>query len=154
MSEPAVRALTASDGASARALAHDTYGGTRYLSRTIELLELALGGNDPECVGMVSVRDEVAVALLLHGPVAGAIAVEKLHLLLGSDVRSLGALIDAWREAVRCRLVVCELPEDRAHATSAEVLTARGFVREGSVSGFVDDHTALALFVARTASGT
>jgi hypothetical protein len=150
-----VRALTASDGAAARALVHSVYARSRYVARTLELLDQALDGNDPECVGMVLATVDAVDAMILHGSIAGASAVRKIHTLVGRDVETLASLVDALRRSETWRMIVCELPEDDCHAIPAEALAQREFTREGSVRAFFDEQTDLALYVSRrgTVSG-
>jgi hypothetical protein len=149
VSEPVVRALTASDGAAARALVHAAYDGTRYLARTLELLDLALSGRDLESVGVVSTTDGVVDAVLLHGSLAGAMAVQRLHVLLGRVAVTGPFLIDVLCRETGWRMIVCELAEESCHATTASVLAARGFTREASVAAYFDDDTDLVLYVLR-----
>jgi hypothetical protein len=153
VSEPTVRPLTAFDGAAARQLAHSALGGTRHLARTLELVERALGGRDPECVGLVSTTNEIVDGLLLHGSLA-ATAVEKVHVLVGSDVQSLARLTDALLRRAHRRMIICELSEGAEHANAMSALVVSGFTREGSVAAFFDDETALALLVLRRSSDT
>ena len=148
-----VRALTASDDPAARALAHAAYDGTRNLARALELIALAVSGEDPECVGVVSTTDAVVDALLLHGPIAGALAVEKLHLLVGREAASSAALLDAFCREAGWRMIVCEVTADTRHATTVSVLAARGFTGEGSVATYFDDDTDLLIFVLRRDAG-
>lgn len=143
--------LTSTDGPAARRLVHAAYSGTRYFTRAMELLALALGGRDPECAGVVSETSGNVDALLLRGSVAGAVDVEKVHALIGGDVEAMSRLVDALRRASHWRMIVAELPEDQWHATAAAALVSRGFTREGSVAGFVSDDTSLALMVLRRA---
>ena len=115
----------------------------------MELLALALGGTDAECVGLVSETAGDVDALLLHGRVVGAADVEKIHALVGSNVQALSHLVDALTHASQWRMIVCELPDDQWHATAAAALTRSGFTREGSVAAFVSDDTSLSLMVLR-----
>ena len=149
MSVPTVRSLTARDADDARALVHASLEGTRYLARTLELLETALGGMDPECAGMVRVAERSLDALLMHGPIAGATGVEKLHALVGTDVEALSELVRVLPGTHSARMIICELPRAPAHATAAEVLATNGFTREGSVARFFTEDTALDLLVWR-----
>ena len=149
MSEPVVRTLSASDLSPALGLATQALVGSRYLARALELLALAASGTDAECAGMIAAIDGDLDALLLHGPLAGAVAVEKVHLLIGRDVQALVPLIDALRRREHWRMIVCELAEGREHGVAAAALVAGGFTREGSIAGFFDDATDLALHVLR-----
>lgn len=149
MSEPVVRPLTAADGGAARALVQSTYAGSPYLSRTLELLDVALRADDRECVGIAHATDADVDAILVHGVIAGAAGVEKLHVVVANDPAGAAALIDALCHQPRWRMIVCELPEDALHARTSKALTERGFTREGSVAAFFDDRTDLTLYVLR-----
>ena len=152
MSEPVVRPLTLTDGPAARALARSVYGGTRYLTRTLELVEFALRGDDPDCLGLVGVSIASIHGLLLHGPVAGASGVIKVHALIASAPKVLTSMLSVLRDVISvadARMIVCELPGGAEHSVAAAALIKNGFTREGSVSGFFAEDIALGLFVWR-----
>ena len=148
---PSIRALAASDAEPARALVRAALDGTPYLKRTFEQLDVALGGDDPECVGMLAQSAQGAVGVLLHGRVAGATRVEKVHVLIGDNAESLGFLLRALSATSDARMIISELPGAKAFATATAALAANGFTREGSVEGFFSEGTALELLVWRRA---
>ena len=139
------------DAVQATAVVRAGLDGTRYLARALELLEAALAGDDPECVGKVSLREHSVDGLLLHGPIAGALAVEKLHVLIGDDPDALGVLVRSVRDTTSARMIICELPDTPEHAAAFAVLAANGFTREGSVAQFFAEDIALDLLVWRRA---
>jgi hypothetical protein len=145
-----VRALAASDAASARALLQSSYANSRHLARALELLAVAVRGDDPECLGLISPgRDAGAGALLLYGNLAGASGVCRIQLLAGDDAhltRLLRAMLDLTRNA---RIFICELPVGAEHAVTAEALAAAGFMREGGIADFFAEGVALDLLVLR-----
>ena len=104
-------------------------------------------------MGVVSTTDAVVDALLLHGPIAGALAVEKLHLLVSREAAPAAALLDEFCREAGWRMIVSELAGDTRHASTVSVLAARGFTREGSVPAFFDDDTDLLMFVLRRGAG-
>ena len=152
MSGPAVRALAAQDGVVARALVQVVHAGTRQLVRTLELLELALPGGDPECQGVVSTGDDGSVgALIFFGPVGGAAGVVKLHTLVGSTANDLEVLIGelrGTRMSRDARMFICELSAEQ-DALAYRALTSTGFALEARVADYFADGVALDVLVLR-----
>lgn len=148
-----MRALTAQDGTSARELVRSTYGGTRHLVRTLELVELALGGKDPECLGLAcATHDGVLEGLLLHGSIGGAAGVIKVHVLLGGILEGLTALITGVRgihPGGDARMFVCELSVTPEHALATAALLAAGFSCEASIADYFTDGITLDVLVLR-----
>ncbi len=131
-------ALVPADGPAARGLVNALLGGTPYLSRALEQLEIALGGGDAECRGVIAAGS----GFLLYGEVGGADGVIKVHWLIG-DV---GACVE---ELPPARLMVAEVSEDPIFAPAISALTAGGFVIEGGVDGYFSDRVGLTLLVKR-----
>ena len=148
-----MRALTAHDAASARALAQSVYGGTRYLKRILELVDFALPGDDLACEALVLTDDhESARALLIHGTVGGAAGVTKIHALMGTDDDAPGVLLDALRATERVRdsrMFVCELSVERVDEPAARALMSAGFNMEGTIADFFADDIDLRLLALR-----
>lgn len=152
--ELALRALMPDDAGAARALVDARLGGTRYAARAAEMLDAALGFDDPEYMALLAFPgdDPRPSGLALFGTVAGARAVVKVHALLASEPETAVALLDAVRGACARsgeRMIVCELADDAPAAVAAEALAATGYVEEGRVTDFVADGIALRLFVLR-----
>ena len=149
-----MRALSAHDAGAARALVQSAYGRTRHLARTLELVELALTGNDPESVGLACVvADDSLAGLLLYGTIGGAVGVIKVHALLGETVEELASLIDALRSVCDARMFVCELSDERTHALASRALASHGFMCEGRIADYFSEGVALDLLVLRGARG-
>jgi hypothetical protein len=92
--------------------------------------------------------------LLLHGPIAGALAVEKIHALVGRGLASLTPLVKALASKTDWRMIICELPDDSEHSIPSAALVAASFACEGSVAAFFDDETALGLWILRRGAGS
>lgn len=153
MSVPSVRALDAHDGASARALVLETYGTTRHLGRMRELIELALAGNDPECLGLVAAADDGIIAgVLFYGTLGGAAGVVRVHAIAGLTPDALTALIARACDAATvpgARLFICELSDAPEHALASRALTSHGFVREASIADYFADGRTIDFMVLR-----
>ena len=148
-----MRALAAQDGASARALVLDAYGASRQLVRMQELIELALAGGDPECLGLVATADDGTIAgVLLYGTIGGAAGVVRVHSLAGVTPNTLTALIARACDAASApgtRMFICELSDAREHALAARALISHGFTREAVIADYFADGVALDLLVLR-----
>lgn len=145
------------DADSARTLVTVQLAGTRYLARTIEMLDAALQFDDPEFLAVVAERREQLVGVALFGTVAGARQCTKCHALLGPDPEAVAALAAAMvrvcSEAGE-RLVVAEFADDVPFVTGMQALTRAGFALEGRIDDYVADGVALQLLVwRRTAAG-
>ena len=153
MSVPAVRALVAADAASVRALVLDTYGASRQLVRMQELIELALVGGDPECLGLVATADEGSVeGVLLYGTIDGAAGVVRVHALAGTTSAVLTALITHLCDAgalSRARMFICELSGTPEHELASRALVAHGFTRETGIADYFADDLTLDILVLR-----
>jgi hypothetical protein len=124
----------------------------RYRARALEVLDAALGFEDPEFMALLALDGEPQhlVGIAVFGTVAGAHAVVKLHGVITNDPAAARALVEAVRQASEHsgeRMIVCELPDDDAFATATAALLASGFTEEGRVPDFVRDGVALRLFV-------
>jgi hypothetical protein len=153
VSVPTVRALTAQDGVAARALVHAVYAGTRHLMRTLELIDLSLTGEDPECLGLACAADDgVLEGIVLYGSIGGAAGVVRLHALFGHGADRLAALIggvatvDSARDA---RMFMCELSDAPEHALASNALASRGFTVEARIAEYFADGLALDVLVLR-----
>lgn len=153
MSVPAVRALVAADAASVRALVLDTYGASRQLVRVQELIELALGGGDPECLGLVATADDGTIAgVLLYGTIGGAAGVVRVHALAGVTPDTLTVLLERVCDASSApgaRMFICELSDDPEHAPATRALVSHGFTLEASIADYFADGFPLDLLVLR-----
>ena len=152
--ELALRALMPEDAGAARALIEVRLGGTRYAARAAEMLDAALGFDDPEFMALLAFPEDAPhpSALVLFGTVAGARAVVKVHALLASEPEPAAALLEALRgagERSAERMLFCELADDAPFVVAAEALAAAGYVEEGRVPDFVADGIALRLLVLR-----
>jgi hypothetical protein len=123
-------------------LVSETLDGTPYLERVTELLGAA-EADDPECRALVIARDATVAALALYGPVAGAVDVWRIAMLLFApqvESREAGrAIIDVVVEQVRvsrARLLVAELPADAVLGRTLTVLRANGFRQEARIPDF------------------
>jgi hypothetical protein len=152
VSEIIVRTLHSDDARSASSLIDARFAGTRYRDRMHELLESALRFEDDEHLGLVGADDGAAgvCALALHGAIAGAHGVMRLHALVGdgssSDAAVLRALLTA---SAHERMLVCELPDDAPFEHVARALTRSGFIEEGRVDDLVADGVSMRLLVRR-----
>ncbi len=150
-----MRALVAQDVVAARALVRSVNGDLSHLTRTLELLELALPSDDPEYQGLVSPCEGGSVgAMVVYGSVGGASGVVKLHTLIGSTVDALAAVIDALRRAHAsrdARMFICELSGEQEDALAYRALTSANFACEARVADYFADGVALHLLVLRHA---
>jgi hypothetical protein len=138
----------------ARRFVRQLHRGTRYESRLLELLDGALGFDDPEHMALLALDsgDDVR-GLALFGSVAGARQVVKLHAILGDDLGVMHALLDAVQriaDGSHERMIVCELPDDTHFLLAAEALGECEYLEEGRVPDFVRDGVALRLMVRRS----
>ena len=111
---------------------------TPYCARILEQLDLALGGADEEYAALVSDS-----GLLLHGVVAGAPGVVRVHALVGVEASALRVLVDALRAGSTGRVLVCEMAQDAPFAVALDTLIECGFAREGHVPDFFRDGVGL-----------
>jgi hypothetical protein len=144
MSEVRIRALQPDDAGAARAVVSVQLAGTLYETRVLEQLDVAIGGNDAECRGIVAfeAREAVVVGLVLFGIVAGARGVVKVHALLGNDRVALRALATAVCNA-DVRMVVCEIADEPRFGVTVQLLRELGYTEEGRVADFIRDGVAL-----------
>ena len=155
MSSLRVRALDASDAASARAVVRTRFGETQYCARILEQLDVALTRRNPEYAGLVvadSVRSNV-LGVLLFGPLSGTSGVVKIHALAGAEVELMMALLDSLlaASAERAdRTFVCEIADDVPYVSVSGALTGRAFTREGRIEDYVRDGIALDILVWRS----
>jgi hypothetical protein len=151
MSEVAVRALQPDDAGAARALVVAQFAGTRYESRVLEQLEIALRGDDAECRALVAIlpREACVRGLALYGTVAGAQGVVKLHVLAGDNRDALRVLALTVGDA-GARMIVCEIPDDAPFHVTSQVLRELGYGEAGRVADFVRDGVDLLLLTWRT----
>jgi hypothetical protein len=154
MDEIELRPLMPGDADAARALVVARFAGTRYESRVLEQLEVALSFEDPEYVALLASEpgSDHLVGLALFGAVAGAQRVTKLHALLGDDDGTCAALADAVRNVAADsgeRMVVAELPDDAPFRSAIVALRESGYAEEGRVDDFVCDGVGLRFLVWR-----
>ena len=154
MDEIELRPLMPEDADAARAVVVARLGGTRYEARALEQLEVALTFEDPEYMALLAaeLQSGKLVGLVLFGAVAGAQRTTKLHLLLGDDEGTCGALGDAVRTVASEsgeRMVVAELPDDLVFRETTAALRDGGFHEEGRVDDFVADGVGLRFLVWR-----
>ena len=147
-----LRPLMPDDASDARTCVSAQLAGTRYETRALEQLDIALQFDDPEYMALLaSSRDERAVrGLVVFGTVAGARGVVKVHVLVGRELETAVALLEAVRvtsEHASERMIVCEVPDDTPLRSAADALEASGFVEVGRVADFVTDGVALRLLV-------
>lgn len=154
MDEIELRALMPGDADAARALVVARFAGTRYETRVLEQLDVALSFEDPEYVALLASEpgSDHLVGLALFGAVAGAQRVTKLHALLGDDDGTCAALADAVRNVAADsgeRMVVAELPDDAPFRRAIVALRESGYAEEGQVDDFVCDGVGLRFLVWR-----
>ncbi len=154
MDEIELRALMPGDADAARALVVARFAGTRYESRVLEQLDVALSFEDPEYVALLASEpgSDHLVGLALFGAVAGAQRVTKLHALLGDDDGTCAALADAVRNVAADsgeRMVMAELPDDAPFRRAIVALRESGYAEEGQVDDFVCDGVGLRFLVWR-----
>ncbi|HET9683051.1 MAG TPA: hypothetical protein VFP15_03050 [Gemmatimonadaceae bacterium] len=154
MDEIELRALMPGDADAARALVVARFAGTRYESRVLEQLDVALSFEDPEYVALLASEpgSDHLVGLALFGAVAGAQRVTKLHALLGDDDGTCASLADAVRNVAADsgeRMVVAELPDDAPFRRAIVALRESGYAEEGQVDDFVCDGVGLRFLVWR-----
>jgi hypothetical protein len=149
-----VRPLMPEDARTARETIVESFRGTPYLARVLEVLDDALKFEDPEFLCLLAAPgvSDPPTGLVLFGAVLGARLVTKVHAVVAPDPRVQLALLDAVREmCVRSgeRLVVCELPHDAPFDVAGVALLASGFTEEGRIEDFVREGVALRLLVWR-----
>lgn len=154
MDEVELRAMMPEDADAARALVVARFAGTRYETRVLEQLDVALTFEDPEYIALLAAEPgtDHLVGLVLFGAVAGAQRVTKLHALLGDDVGTCAALADAVRSVAADsgeRMVVAEIADDAPFRTVIAALRESGFTEEGRVDDFVSDGVGLRFLVFR-----
>ncbi len=142
MDEIELRALMPEDADAARALVVARFAGTRYESRVLEQLDVALTFEDPEYIALLAAEpgSDHLVGLVLFGAVAGAQRVTKLHALLGDDDGTCAALADAVRNVAADsgeRMVIAEVPDDAPFRAAMAALRESGYAEEGRVDDFV-----------------
>ena len=143
------RPLARTDLEAVRALVLGTLGVTPYVDRVLQVAT-ASDGSDPDALGLIAERDGTVAALALYGPVTGAERVWHISMLLVAprvDVREVGGmLLDAVIDSVRdrqARILMAELPADRAIGASLSLLRAKGFAQEARIADFYSDGVAL-----------
>lgn len=117
---------------------------TPYCARILEQCDLALGGADEEYAALGS-----ETGLLLHGVVAGAPGVVRLHALVGIEASALRALVHALQAGGSCRILVCEMAQDAPFAVARDSLIECGFAREGHVPDYFRDGVDLGILTWR-----
>jgi hypothetical protein len=131
--------------------------GTRYESRVLEQLDIALSFEDPEYMALLAAEPDSGplVGLVMFGAVAGAQRVTKLHVLIGDDAGICAALASAVRTVAADsgeRMVVTELADDPVFRDPIGALRETGFDEEGHVEDFVRDGVGLRILVWRAGS--
>ena len=154
MSSWRVRALEARDSDSLRVVVRAQFSETQYCVRILEQLDIALTRRDPEYIGHVALQpaSQRVLGVLLHGPVAGAKGVVKLHTLVGAGGDVMTALLDSLlaASAERAdRMIMCEIADDVSFTCAANALLGCGFTREGRVADYFRDGSALDILVWR-----
>ena len=157
MDEIELRPLMPEDADAVRAVVVARLSGTRYETRALEQLDVALSFEDPEYMVLLAAEPLSArlTGLAMFGAVAGAQRVTKLHALMGDDEGTCAALASAVRTVASGsgeRLVVAELPDDGPFREAIAALRESGFREEGRVDDFVSDGVGLRFLVWR-ASG-
>lgn len=150
-----IRRLHAVDAPAARELARTEVAGTPLVEASLHALERALGGDDAEAWGLVAIRGDELVGLVLLGLVAGAQRAGRLHLVVvTASARLAGvgrSLLDrAAQDAASrgARFLLAEIPEDPALAPGHELLRRAGFRVESRIPDFVREGIGIA-FVRR-----
>ena len=149
-----LRPLMPEDADAARAAVLAALAGTRYESRVLEQLDVALSFEDPEYIALLAWEPESdnLLGLVLFGTVAGAQQVTKLHALLGDDEGTRVALADVVRSVATDsgeRMVVAEVPEDVPFRDAIVALRESGYEEEGRVVDFFRDGVGLLFLVWR-----
>ena len=132
-------------------LARAEVEGTPYAESPLHALERALGGDDDEAWGLVAVRGEELVGLVLLGLVAGAQGAGRLHLVVVTASARLGGvgrtLVDRAAEeaaARGARFLLVEIPEDPMLAAAHELLRRAGFRVESHIPDFIREGIGIA----------
>ena len=154
MTEIELRPLMPEDADAARAVVVAALAGTRYETRVIEQLDVALTFEDPEYIALLAWEPESdhLLGLVLFGTVAGADQVTKLHALLGDDEGTRAALADVVRSVATDsgeRMIVAEVPDDALFQLVIAALHESGYADEGGVDDFVCDGVGLRFLVWR-----
>ena len=154
MDEIELRALMPEDADAARAVVVAALAGTRYETRVLEQLDVALTFEDPEYIALLAGEPDSdhLVGLVLFGAVAGAERVTKLHALVGDDEGTCVALADAVRSVASDsgeRMVVAEVADDLPFRTVIAALRESGYTEEGRVDDFVSGGVGLRFLVWR-----
>ena len=159
MNEIELHPLLPKDADAARALVVARLTGTRYESRVLEQLDVALSFEDPEYMALlaaVPVSGQL-VGVVMFGAVAGAHRVSKLHVLLGDDEATCAILAMAVRTVASDsgeRMVVAEVPDDAVFRPAIAALRGSGFDEEARVADFVADGLGLRFLVWRATPAT
>ena len=137
-----IRPLRAEDERAARALVERVVAGTPYGGLPLLALERALSGATDEYLGLISLRRGGADGLALYGLVAGTRGAAKLHLVTGEGAAQLLDAVAADLRRRGARLMVAEVPDDRAWRAALE---EGAFVVEGRIADYYRDGVHLLL---------
>ena len=146
-----MRALLPEDAAAARVLLLEQFGGTRYETRMLQLLELTGADGEHECAVVVH-GDLTIGAVVVVRKVAGALGVESIVCLAGTEAPVLDQAVMWVLSRARMkstRLVIAELPASPEFNASAHALERAGIHEEGEVSDFVSDGIGMRLLTFR-----
>jgi hypothetical protein len=154
MDEIELRPLLPEDTDAGRALVSAQLSGTRYESRVLEQLDVALSFEDPEYMALLAAvpGTDQLVGLVMFGAVAGAQRVTRLHALLGDDEATCAALASAVRSVAADsgeRMVLAEIPGDPVFRHAMAALRGSGFDEEARVDDFIADGLGLRFLVWR-----
>ncbi|MGH7669923.1 MAG: hypothetical protein ACRENQ_10575 [Gemmatimonadaceae bacterium] len=119
----------------ARDLIEVTLGGTSYLTRALELLEIAERQASDECCAVWTEHGGAATALALVGLVAGTSGAGRVHLLVGDDPHLIARACDVLR-AMGARFAIAEWPDDTPFQGALRRLREEGFAPEARIADY------------------
>ena len=121
--------------ARARDLIESKLHGTPYLTRALELLDLAEHRSSDEACAIWSEREGAVASLALVGLVAGARGAGRIHLLLGDDPHLVARACDVLR-AMGARFAIAEWPDDTPFREPLRRLREEGFAQEARIPDY------------------
>jgi hypothetical protein len=125
----------------ARELVASALGGTPYVARALELMDVAAHGASDEAVAVWTERDDAVHAVALVGLVSGAVGAGRVHLMVGHDPHIVDRACDVLR-AMGARFAMAEWPDDATFAPAVEMLRTAGFREVGRIPDFYRAGTA------------
>ena len=144
--------LSASESASARALARAALDDVPYAPSLLAPLDSALRSEGGEYRALIARDNTAVIGLIVFGEIAGAVGAGRIYFVAvhgGVRRRGIGsALIEAACTQLRsagARFVAIEMPEEPRLDAARAVALRMGFLPEGRVSDYVREGVSLVL---------